>query len=78
MTKLTKEDVYNFAIKKNCILDDNECEFTYNFIKKNWQAILFNKGIFNINKYRNHYSEENFKKIKSIYEEYFYKFAKFL
>ena len=75
---MTKEDINNFAIKKGCNLSDDELDFTYFFIKKNWQDILKRPNLFNIDKYKNHYSEDNFKKIKQVYKEYYQKFSSFV
>ena len=36
MSMLKKEDVNNFAIKKNVFLSEGELDFTYEFLKKNW------------------------------------------
>lgn len=34
MARLTKEDINNFALKKNANLSPEELDFTYDFIKK--------------------------------------------
>ena len=59
MNKITKEDVNSFALKKNITLSDDELTFTYDFIKKNWDKILSNPNILNLNRYKDKYSEEN-------------------
>ncbi len=78
MQNFSKEDVIRFARSKNCELSESESEFTYDFIKKNWQDILKNPDVFDINRYKSHYSEENFKKVKQVFNEYFQKFRSFL
>ena len=78
MAKMTKEDIAKFAQSKNCILSNEELDFTYTFIKKNWQDILKNPSVFDIERYKNKYSEANFKKVKQVYQEYFQKFSSFL
>lgn len=75
MNRLTIEEVNNFALSKNCHLSEEELNFTFLFIKKNWKEILGNPNVFDINRYKNHYTEENFQKIKQVYTEYFQKFA---
>ena len=69
INNLTINDVNNLAITKGIALSPDELEFTYNFVKKNWQSILANHGLFDIDKYRNYYSEENFSKIKQLVKE---------
>lgn len=78
MNRLKKEDVLNFAVSKNVFLSEEELNFTYDFIKKNWQDILRNPNLFEIDRYKNKYSEENFKKVKQLFKEYHQKFGSFL
>lgn len=78
MSMLKKEDVFNFAVNKNIFLSNEELNFTYAFIKKNWQDIVKNPNLFEIEKYKNRFSEENFKKVKQLFKEYHQKFGSFL
>lgn len=78
MNMLKKEDVNNFAIKKNVFLSESELDFTYEFLKKNWQDILKNPNVFDINRYKNQFSEDNFYKVKKIFDEYYQKFKSFI
>lgn len=78
ISKMTKEDVQNFALSKNVNLSDSELEFTYSFIKKNYQDMLKNPQLFDLKRYENHYSKENFSKITKVYQEYFQKFSRYL
>ena len=78
MAIMTREDINNFAIKKGINLNDAELTFTYNFLKKNWKDYLRNPNIFDINRYQNNFSPENFIKIKKVFKEYYQKFGSFL
>lgn len=78
MNRLKKEDIHQFALSKNCHLSEKELDFTYLFIKKNWKEIIKNPRIFDINRYKSYYSEENFLKINQVYKEYFQKFGSLL
>lgn len=78
ISKMSKDDINNFAIKKNIILSDEELSFTYEFIKKNWNQILSNPNMLNLDRYKNIYSEENFNKIKVLFSEYYSKYHRFL
>ncbi len=78
MNKIKKEDVYQFATSKNVFLSESELDFTYLFIKKNWKELIQNPSLFDIDRYKSHYSEENFVKVKRIYQEYFQKFSHLL
>ena len=78
MDKITKDDVYNFALKKNINLSEDELSFTYGFIKKNWNQILSNPNLLNLDRYKDKYTKENFSKIKTLFNEYYSKYHKFL
>lgn len=78
MNGLKKEDVLKFAVSKGANLSEQELDFTYNFIKKNWREVLKNPAIFDIDRYKEKYSPENFKKIKQVFNEYYQKFGSYL
>ena len=78
INNLTINDLNNLAITKGIILSPEELEFSYEFIKKNWQSVLSNHGIFDVDKYKEHYSEENFIKIKKLIKEYSIKYSNYL
>ena len=78
MNKLKLEDISNFATNKGINLSENELIFTYEFIKKNWESILGNPKLFNIDRYKSNYTQDNFIKIKKIYKEYLQKYSNYL
>lgn len=78
MRNISIEDINNFAKKKNIDLSNEELDFTYSFVKKNYQEILKNPKLFNIDRYKHKYTEENFDKIKKVFNEYFSKYQRFL
>ena len=67
INKLTKDDVNKFAISKGANLSNEELEFTYSFIKKNWKDVLKNPSIFDIERYSKYYSKDNFIKVKQVF-----------
>ena len=71
-------DLNNLAISKNINLSESELAFSFKFIKSNWKNILSNHGIFDIEKYKENYSEENFAKIKQLIKESIVKYSKYL
>ena len=71
-------DLKNLALNKNIDLSDEELSFSYHFIKNNWQKVLENHGLFDIDKYKNNFSEENFIKIKKLMREYIIKYSNYL
>ena len=78
LTNLTKDQVNNFAISKNIILNDDELNFTYEFIKKNYEDVLKNPNLFDIDRYAGYYSPTTFEQIKKVYIEYLSKYQRFL
>ncbi len=67
---ISKDDINNFALKNNIKLTAKELDFTYNFIKNNYQEVLKNKENFDFDKYRSNFSEDSFKKIKILINKY--------
>ncbi len=78
INNLTIEQVNDFAVSKNILLSENELNFTYEFIKKNWKNILGNPSLLDIDRYQSKYSQENFPKIKKLYSDYYQRFSRFL
>lgn len=78
ISKLTKEDVNKFAISKGANLSNEELDFTYSFIKKNWKDVLKNPAIFDIERYSKYYQKDNFNKIKQVFNEYYQKFSSYI
>ncbi len=78
INNLSLHDLKNLAINKNINLSDEELTFSYNFIKTNWKNILNNHGIFDIEKYKDKFTEENFNKIKQLLKESLQKYSKYI
>lgn len=76
--KLKKEDVNKFALSKNIFLTEEELNFTYDFIKKNYKNFFGNPRLFDIDRYQNNYTKENFSKITKVYQEYMQKYSNYL
>jgi len=78
INKMKKEDINNFALSKNITLSEDELNFTYDFIKKNYKNLLGNPNLLNLELYKNKYSKENFSKITKVYQEYFNRYSRYL
>lgn len=70
INNLRKEDIVNFANKKDIRLSSSELDFTYEFIKGHYKEVMNNKFKYNFNDYRDKFSEENFNKINKLINEY--------
>lgn len=44
INNLTKEDLNNYLKRENIILDIDEFNFCFNYIKKNWNLLFINHG----------------------------------
>ena len=78
MQNLNKEQVSNFALSKDINLSNEELDFTYEFVKKNWEKILGNPKLLNLDRYKEKFSEENFIKINKLFIEYSQKYRNYL
>ena len=78
INRLTIDDLNTLALKNNINFNNDELNFTYNYIKKNWELMLSNPNLFIIDKYKDYYSLENFNKLKKLYNKYFTKYYKYL
>ena len=78
VNNLTKEQVNEFARTKNIFLSEEELEFTFLFIKKNWKNVISNPTLLNFEMYKSHYTPENFVKIKKLATEYYQKYGSYL
>ena len=65
--RLKKEDIVNFAIKKNILLDKNELEVVYHNIKTRFKDI-YDDGLKVIEENKNSLKETTYRKLKELYE----------
>lgn len=70
ISNLRREDVLLFAKKNSIELSDHELDFTYNFIKNNYKEAIRNKDSFDLSKYKDEFSEENYLKIEKLLKQY--------
>lgn len=66
---MTKEDVKNFTEKNGIYLNESELDFSYRFIKKNYEALYANPNV-DLSKYKNQFTEENYNKIMKLIQVY--------
>ena len=78
MDNLTKEHVMDFAQKNQVFLSPEELDFTYTFVKKNWEMIFRNPNLLKLERYKDKFSEENFIKIQKLFALYYQKYGHLL
>lgn len=69
---LTKNDIQTLATKKNILLNSNELQDTYNYIKNNYQK-YFNQEISKetiLNDFKKILTNQNYEKIYKLYKEH--------
>ena len=71
-------DLQNLAISKGIDLSNEELDFAFNFIKKNWKNVLSNYNSFDLDKYKDRFSENNFVKIKALARDAYLKYGHYL
>ena len=64
------EDINNFAIKNDIYLTSNELSFVYEYIKNNYLLLLNNPSAFNLLKYKDKFSNDNYIKINNLIDKY--------
>lgn len=69
--KLTINDINNFSLKNNIILNENEKRLIYNYIKKDWKIIIYGNPISIFNELKRNIKIEEYNKIEKLY--YIYK-----
>ena len=75
---LTKEDIVKFASTQNEILTNNEVDFLYNIIKKEWKTVIFGDYQVILNQYKDNLSVDKWSKIENLILEYKEKYKSFL
>ena len=75
MENLSIEQVNDFAKKNNVVLSEKELNFTYTFVKKNWEMIFRNPNLLHLERYKEHFSPENFVKIQKLFAMYYQKYG---
>ena len=63
---------------KNVSLSSEELDFVYDFVKKNWEQVIKNPSLLNLDRYKDHFNPDNFLKIKKLFNEYSAKYKNFL
>jgi len=68
--KLTKNDIINFCNKENIILNNEELDIVYIYIKKYWREFLKNDPSNIFNELKNLLRPNTYNKMIKLYEKY--------
>jgi len=67
---MSTQDLHYYASKQGINFSEEELNFSYNFIKNNYQEVLKNPAMFDFNQFAGYYSHENFIKIHNLINKY--------
>ena len=66
------DDVYKYALENNISLNKNEADIIFECIKNDWETLLYSNHYIILDKYRNSFDVDTFKKVEeliSLYKE---------
>ena len=78
ISKLTKKDVNDFAVKNDIILNDSELDIIIGIIKSDYDELLYGNSDNVFNKLKNNVSSDNYDKIINLFFLYKKKYAQLL
>lgn len=78
INKLTINDVNSLAIKNDINLNNDELNFVYDKIKNNYNDLLYGDYAYIFNELKNNVSENNYYKIKELFDTYKQKYQSLL
>ncbi len=67
VSKMTLDDVNNFALKNGIILKDTEVKLIYDHIKNNWRTIVFGNPRGILDDLKEKLDSTSYQKIESLY-----------
>jgi len=69
INNMSKDDFNKLALNKKIVLNNEELDFAYNYVKSNYKELLNSKRI-NLDNYKDKFREETLNKLKELLEEY--------
>ncbi len=69
INNMSKDDFNKLALNKKIVLNNEELDFAYNYVKSNYKELLNSKSI-NLDNYKDNFREETLNKLKELLEEY--------
>lgn len=69
INNMSKDDFNKLALNKKIVLNNEELDFAYNYVKSNYKELLNSKSI-NLDNYKDKFREETLNKLKELLEDY--------
>ena len=70
VSKLTHNDIYNFALKQNIKLEDDELNIIYDYIKNDWRIIVFGNPENLFNDFKTKVNINTYNKAMELFQKY--------
>lgn len=78
INKLTKNDIIYFAKKENIVLNNNELEIIYDYIKNDYKILLYGDSTSIFNNLKSRINPTSYQKIIILFDKYKRKYKKYL
>lgn len=75
INNMSINDFNGMALEQGIELSKEELDFSYNFIKDNWLDVFNNYDEFDFSKYKNRFSNDNYKKICMLIDDMYAKYG---
>lgn len=72
--QLTKNDIYNYALKQDISLKENEIDIIYKNIKEHWEELYNNNGDRVFENIKKEVRSDIYEKIINLYKENYHNF----
>ena len=76
--KLNKEHIYNFALKQNVTLTNNECKLILTTIQNEWYELLYGDASKIFNSVKDKFNHNTYNTMIKLYNEYKTKYQSLL
>ena len=70
VSKLTHNDIYNFALKQNIKLENDEINIIYNYIKNDWETIVFGNPTKLFDEFKSKVNNNTYNKAMELFQKY--------
>lgn len=75
INNMSIDDFNDMALNQGIELNDEELDFSYNFIKDNWLDVFNNYDEFDFSKYKDKYTKDNYEKICKLIDDMYNKYG---
>ena len=76
--QISKTDIERFGQQNNIILNEQDIDILYHYLKNNWQDLLYGNSNRVFTELEEKFGSEKFSTIKRLYDFYFDKYQDFL